>query len=159
MKKSSLQLLVSLTIIAFFTWVFMFSSSKPRILVLQSLSESADWAIRIEQEANRKFLLAAEVDHYFESNFEAMLRGDTIARFKAYSIARNWSILSPNEIRKMENYPPVPGGDVLLSPVNMAPLNSGGLQAAGANAPAGDMADGMDQADAFGDKPPAAGDA
>ncbi len=49
MKKSSLQLLVSITIIAFFTWVFIFSSAKPRILVLQSLSESADWAIRIEQ--------------------------------------------------------------------------------------------------------------
>ena len=49
MKRSNLQLLVSITIIAFFTWVFMFSSSKPRILVLHTLSESADWAIRIEE--------------------------------------------------------------------------------------------------------------
>jgi len=49
MKKSSLQLLVSITIIAFFAWVFMLSSSKPRILVLQSLSQQADWAVRIEQ--------------------------------------------------------------------------------------------------------------
>lgn len=117
------------------------------------------WAIRVEQEANRKFLLAAETDHYFESNFEGMLRGDTITRYKAYSIARNWSILTPNEIRKMENMPPMEGGDVLLSPVNMTPLNSGGLQSAGATAPAGDTADGGVQADNVGDEPLAAGDA
>ena len=49
MKKSNLKLLVSITIIAFFSWVFMFSSTKPRILVLQSLSENADWGLRIEQ--------------------------------------------------------------------------------------------------------------
>lgn len=49
MKKSNLKLLVSITIIAFFSWVFMFSSTKPRILVLQSLSEHADWSLRIEK--------------------------------------------------------------------------------------------------------------
>jgi len=49
MKRSTLRLLVSLTIIAFLGWVFLFSSSKPRILVLHSLSQSTDWTVRIDQ--------------------------------------------------------------------------------------------------------------
>lgn len=49
MKRSTLRLLVSLTIVVFFGWVFLFSSTKPRILVLHSLSQPSDWATRVDQ--------------------------------------------------------------------------------------------------------------
>jgi len=96
------------------------------------------YAVRFEQEADRKLLLREErKSHYWQINFDGMLRSDLLTRYKSYSIARNWSIMSPNEIRALENLPPVEGGDLLLSPVNMAPLD-GSLSAPGARAPATD---------------------
>lgn len=82
MKKSTLQLLISVTIVAFFGWVFLFSSSKPRILVLHSLSETADWTVRIDQgikdtlRGNRTPVTI--LYHYMgldESGSEASIRG------------------------------------------------------------------------------------
>jgi hypothetical protein len=49
MKRSTLRLIVSLTVVLFLAWVFLFSSSNPRILVLQSVSQPSDWATRIDQ--------------------------------------------------------------------------------------------------------------
>lgn len=48
MKNQSFRLLVGLTVIVFFVWVFLSTSSRPRIMILQSLSESADWSSRID---------------------------------------------------------------------------------------------------------------
>jgi len=96
------------------------------------------WAVRFEQEADRKLLLREErKSHYWQINFDGMLRSDLLTRYKSYSIARNWSIMSPNEIRALENLPPVEGGDLLLSPVNMAPLDPT-LAVPGARAPSTD---------------------
>ena len=94
--------------------------------------------MRFEQEADRKLLLREErKSHYWQINFDGMLRSSLLERYKSYSIARNWSIMSPNEIRALENLPPVEGGDLLLSPVNMAPLDPT-LAVPGARAPATD---------------------
>lgn len=55
-----------------------------------------------------------------EFDFETLLRPDTSARFNAYQVARNSSILTPNEIRARENMPAVEGGDDLFAPLNSA---------------------------------------
>nr|WP_246256673.1 phage portal protein [Isoptericola halotolerans] len=57
-------------------------------------------------------------------NVEALLRGDTKARYDAYVSARNAGWLNVNEIRELEDRAPVEGGDEYLQPLNMGPLGS-----------------------------------
>lgn len=48
MKKIHLRLLVAVTVFAFFLWVFLSTSNRPRILVLFPLNQTADWTTRVE---------------------------------------------------------------------------------------------------------------
>ena len=48
MKKIHLRLLVALTVFAFFMWVFLSTTNRPRILVLFPLNPTADWSVRVE---------------------------------------------------------------------------------------------------------------
>jgi HK97 family phage portal protein len=53
---------------------------------------------------------------------DSLLRPDTSTRYQAYLIARQAGILSTNEIRELENRPPIEGGDsVQVTPVGGAP--------------------------------------
>ena len=53
---------------------------------------------------------------------DGLLRADTQVRYAAYVQARQAGWLSANEIRALENYPPVEGGDqVQQTPVGGAP--------------------------------------
>jgi HK97 family phage portal protein len=56
---------------------------------------------------------------YAKFNVAALLRGNTRDRFIAYAIARQWGWLSANDIRRLEDLPPIPDGDVYLQPLNM----------------------------------------
>lgn len=56
---------------------------------------------------------------YAKFNPTALLRGDVKARFDAYAIARQWGWMNVNEIRAKEDLPPIEGGDIYLSPLNM----------------------------------------
>jgi HK97 family phage portal protein len=78
--------------------------------------------VRWEQELNRKLLLPAErVRYYFEFNADGLMRGDAAARTTFYQAGRQWGYLSANDIRALENQPDIgPGGDVYLTPINMA---------------------------------------
>jgi phage portal protein BeeE len=68
----------------------------------------------------RDLLLPAErKNHYIEFNVSGLLRGDQKSRYEAYAIGRNWGWLSVNDIRRLENMPPIPGGDRYLTPLNM----------------------------------------
>lgn len=60
---------------------------------------------------------------YVEHDLTGLLRGDTAARFEAYRVGREWGWLSPNDIRRAENLPPIADGDVYSSPLNMSPLS------------------------------------
>jgi HK97 family phage portal protein len=62
-------------------------------------------------------------------NIEGLLRGDTKSRYDAYVAARNAGWLNVNEIRELEDRPPVAGGDEYLQPLNMGPLGSDPLAA------------------------------
>lgn len=51
---------------------------------------------------------------YLEFVVEDLLRGDITARFTAYRQAAGGAFLTPNEIRALENRPPIDGGDQLI---------------------------------------------
>ena len=74
----------------------------------------------------RDLLLPSErSDLYIEFNVSGLLRGDQKSRYEAYAIGRNWGWLSANDVRRLENMPPIAGGDRYLAPLNMAePGNS-----------------------------------
>ncbi|MFG0862601.1 phage portal protein [Pseudomonas sp. CJQ_13] len=78
------------------------------------------WVKRHEQAMMRDFLLPSDRRNYFiEFNLSGLLRGDQKSRYEAYAIGRQWGWLSVNDIRRLENMPPVPGGDIYLQPLNM----------------------------------------
>jgi HK97 family phage portal protein len=51
-------------------------------------------------------------------NADALLRTDTAGRYAVYTAARSVGILTTNEIRALENYAPVDGGDNIAAPLN-----------------------------------------
>lgn len=73
---------------------------------------------RIEQEINRKCFRTERL--FVEFNVEGLLRGDSKARAEYYTRAlggtQNPAWMTPNEIRRLENLPPVAGGDHLAQP-------------------------------------------
>lgn len=56
---------------------------------------------------------------YIEFNVSGLLRGDQKSRYESYALGRQWGWLSTNDIRRMENLPPIAGGDKYLTPLNM----------------------------------------
>ena len=68
----------------------------------------------------RDLLLPSERrDLYIEFNVSSLLRGDQKSRYESYALGRQWGWLSVNDIRRMENLPPIPGGETYLTPLNM----------------------------------------
>jgi HK97 family phage portal protein len=59
---------------------------------------------------------------YVRSSTASLLRADSMSRFQSYVQARMAGWLSVNEIRALEEMPPVPDGDGYLQPLNMGPL-------------------------------------
>lgn len=79
------------------------------------------WFKRWEENINMQLLTQAErrAGFYMEFDLRGLLRGDAISRSRAYALGRQWGWLSVNDIRKLENMPPVPNGDRFLEPTNM----------------------------------------
>ena len=75
------------------------------------------WIVRVEQAMNVSLF---ETDRFFvEASVEGFLRGEIKTRYESYAVARQWGWMSVNEIRKLENMPPIPDGDIYLQPLNM----------------------------------------
>ena len=84
---------------------------------------------RIENSVSCNLFSRDEADEYeFEFDFEGLLRSDFKSRLEAYRTAVAGTIMTPNEVRKIEGLPTVAGGDMLLSQVNMAPIDQLGVQ-------------------------------
>lgn len=81
------------------------------------------WATRWEQEIERKLTGARVVDVYVRHNFSALLRGDAASRAQYYQLMMQNGLMSRNEIRKLEELPPVVDGDVCFVPVNLQPAD------------------------------------
>ena len=74
------------------------------------------WLVQWEQSISRD--LFGDDDRYFcEFSVEGLLRGDSESRAKFYTAALNgW--MTTNEVRQLENLPPVEGGDHVRVPMN-----------------------------------------
>lgn len=78
------------------------------------------WTTRIDQHLTSRLLLEQEKgEYFFEHNFDALLRADTLTRMQAYAVAITNGILTRNEVREAENRVPYEGGDEPLYPLNM----------------------------------------
>jgi phage portal protein BeeE len=73
----------------------------------------------IQQEFNRK-LWPVQQKYFIEFNTASLERGDIKTRYEAYRImlgrAGERPVLSVNDVRRLENYEPVQGGDD-MSPI------------------------------------------
>ena len=79
------------------------------------------WLTRIEQRVNMQLLQPKERGRYYAKlNQTALLRGDMKSRGEFYTKLQQVGALSPNEIRELEDMNPRVGGDIYLTPLNMA---------------------------------------
>lgn len=85
------------------------------------------WIKRHEEAMDRDFLSEQDRSdgYYVRYDLSGLLRGDTASRYAAYAQGRQWGWLSVNDIRRLENLPPIPGGDVYLTPTNMVDGKTG----------------------------------
>lgn len=75
-------------------------------------------SIRWEQRVNKDLLL--DEKYYMKHNLDALLRGEILTRYQAYTAGINAGWLTRNEARRREDLNPLPGLDEPLSPLNMA---------------------------------------
>lgn len=84
---------------------------------------------RIESSISSNLFNEQEAKQYdAEFDFEGLLRSDLKSRLEAYRTAVAGTIMTPNEVRKLEGLPIIDGADKLLSQVNMAPIQQIGQE-------------------------------
>ena len=86
------------------------------------------WFKRWEENINMQLLTPSQrrAGYYMEFDLRGLLRGDQISRSRAYGVGRQWGWLSVNDIRKLENMPPIPNGDIYMEPENMREAGTAG---------------------------------
>jgi HK97 family phage portal protein len=77
------------------------------------------YLVRIEQELQPWL----GDDYFAEFLRDAIVRGDLSSRYTAYNMGLQAGFITPNEVRLRENLDPLPGGDELRTPLNMAPAS------------------------------------
>lgn len=89
----------------------------------------------IEQALESRILRSEERDSVvIEFNLDAFFRGDLQSRYAAYATAVQNGFKTRNEVRALENDPPIEGGDTPTAQTNLAPLDKLG-EVASSNAP------------------------
>lgn len=85
------------------------------------------WIERIE-DAHNRLLTTHGLDQVFvKLNLDALLRASLADRYSSYQVGIQSGMLTPNEARRYEDLPPVPGGDAVLQvPVGATPPPEGG---------------------------------
>lgn len=116
--------------------IAMFFGVPPSMIGDNSGSDS-NWGTGLEQKANgfvtftlEDYLtmweegitidLNSDPDVYAKFNRAALVKGDIKARWEAYVKALQWGVLSPNEVRALEDLNPREGGDIWYPPPNTA---------------------------------------
>ena len=88
------------------------------------------WVTRWEQAIHRSLLLESEKKEYLAKfNVDGLLRGDYQSRMNGYSVGIQNGVLSPNEIRSLDNMDLVPdnlGGNLYLVNGSMQKLSDAG---------------------------------
>lgn len=78
------------------------------------------WTTPIEQEINRKFFNEPkDSEKYIKFNFSALLRADSATRSAYYRTMVMSGIMTTNEVRALEDLPPIDGGNERMTPLNM----------------------------------------
>lgn len=77
---------------------------------------------QLEQAFERSLLSVNDTDLTIEFKLDGFLRTSPEARAQYYSTMSQNGVMSRNEIRKLENLPPVDGGDELTAQSNLVPL-------------------------------------
>lgn len=93
---------------------------------------------RIEQACEKQLLTAEDraAGIVIEFNLEGLLRGDSQARSTFYQSALTNGWMTINEVRALENMPPIEGGDVARMQMQNVPITQAGEQQAQIAAPA-----------------------
>lgn len=93
------------------------------------------WLSPTEQRITKELLPPGEYAHYA---LQGLLRGDSSSRATFYRAMRDTGVMSANDIRALEELPPIQGpeGDTYLQPTYMAPLGSNPLADNGGDLPA-----------------------
>ncbi len=87
---------------------------------------------RFEASVSANLFSESEAKQFeFEFDFEGLLRSDLKSRLEGYRTAVAGTILTPNEVLRIEGWPRVDGGDSLLSQINMTPIDKLGQQTEG----------------------------
>jgi HK97 family phage portal protein len=89
---------------------------------------------RIEQAISKRILTPAERLRFsVKINFEDLLRGDTAARSAFYVAMLNAGVMTINQVRKLEGWPPIAGGDVARMQMQNVPITEASTRAAISN--------------------------
>lgn len=100
----------------------------------QTFDLGPTWLSPTEQRITKELLPPGQYAHYA---LQGLLRGDSSARATFYRAMRDIGALSANDIRQLEDLPPIgPEGDIYLQPTYMAPLGVNPLANDGGAAPA-----------------------
>ena len=83
--------------------------------------------VNLNQAVRRSVMTARQRSNMVaEFNHDALLRADLAERYASYQIGLNSGFMKPNEVRQLENLPPVPGGDQLMVQAQMIPITQVG---------------------------------
>lgn len=79
--------------------------------------------VNIEQEIGR-CLLDSDVEVFAEFSVEGLLRADSAGRAAYYTSALQNGWMSRNDVRRLENMPPIEGGDIYTVQLNLTQLKN-----------------------------------
>lgn len=88
------------------------------------------WAQAFEGEVNLKVFGRGSTNRYIEHNLDGLLRGDFATRMTGYATSIQNGIRTPNEVRALENLPPLDDGDQLFIQGATVPLSKAGADKA-----------------------------
>lgn len=109
--------------------------------LIGDVERSTSWGTGIEEQ-NRRFIeytlqswlvrleaaftsLLPSPKQFVKFNLDALLRGSTKERYEAHGVALKNGFMSVNEVRALEDLPPVEGGDVPYRELNLGPVVAG----------------------------------
>lgn len=73
-----------------------------------------------EETINRDLVAETDKDIYARFNRASLVKGDIKMRWEAHVKALQWGVMSPNEVRALEDLNPREGGDIYYPPPNTA---------------------------------------
>jgi HK97 family phage portal protein len=84
------------------------------------------WCRSLEQEADYKLLGNRRADIYTKLDIRGLLRGDNASRADYYTKMLQNGVYSVNDVRALEDMPPIEHGDKHLVPLNQTPIENAG---------------------------------